>query len=46
MVGKQEISGIGVKGGVTNVMAKVKQINIIRKIQTKKCQNNVVHTST
>ena len=46
MVGKWEIGDIGVQGGVTNCVAKVKQIKILRKFQTKKCQNTVVHTST
>ena len=46
MVGKQEIFYFGVKIGVTNGVAKVKQIKILKKIQTKKCQNTVLHTST
>ena len=46
MVGKLEFGDIGVKGGVTNGLAKVKWIQIIRNFQTKKCQNIVVHTST
>ena len=46
MVGKWEVGDIGVQGGVTNGVAKVKWIKIIRNSQTKKCQNNIVHTST
>ena len=46
MVGKYEIGDIGVQIGVTNGVAKVKSIKILRKFQTKKCQNTVVHTST
>ena len=37
MVGKSEIGDIGVKWGVSNGVAKVKRIEIIRKFQTKKC---------
>ena len=46
MVGRWEVSGIGVQLGVTNGVAKVKRIKILREFQTKKCQNTVVHTST
>ena len=46
MVGKWEVSDIGLHGGVTNGVDKVKLIKIISKFQTKKCQNTVVHTST
>ena len=46
MVGKWEVGDILVQGYVTNGVAKVKWIKIIRKFQTEKCQNTVVHTST
>ena len=46
MVGKQENGDIGAQGGLTNGVAKVKWIKILRKFQTKNCQNNAVHTST
>ena len=36
MVGNWEISAIGVQGGVTNSLAKVKRIKILRKFQRKK----------
>ena len=45
MVGKWEVSDIGVQVGVTNGVAKVKSIKILGNFQTKKCQNTVVHTS-
>ena len=45
MVGKWEVGDIGYQRGVTNSGAKVKWIKIIRKFQTKKYQNAVVHTS-
>ena len=35
MVVKWEVGGIGVQGGVTNGVAKVKWIKILRKFQTK-----------
>ena len=35
MVGKQEIGDIGVQGGVTNGVAKVKRIKTLKKFQTK-----------
>ena len=46
MVGKWEVGSIGVQAGVTNGVADVKPIKIIRRFQTKKGQNTVVHTST
>ena len=46
MVSKCEVGDIGVHLGVNNGVAKVKWIKILRKFQTKKCQNTVVHTST
>ena len=46
MEGKWDVGDIGIQGGVTNVVAKVKWIKILRKFQTKKCQNTVVHIST
>ena len=46
MVGKWKVGDIGVQEGVTNCVAKVKWIKILRKFQTKQGQNNVVHTST
>ena len=46
MVGKLEVGDIGVQVGVTNGVAKVKWIKILRKFQTKNYQNTVVHTST
>ena len=46
MVSKWEVDDIWVQGGVTNGVAEVKWIKFYRKFQTKKCQNNVVHTST
>ena len=44
MVGKWEVGDIGVHGGVTNGVAKVKWIKILRFFLN--CQNTVVHTST
>ena len=35
MVGKLEVGDIGLQEGVTNVLAKVKLIKILRKFQTK-----------
>ena len=46
MLGKWEVSGIGVQVGLTNDVAKAKWIKILIKFQTKKCQNTAVHTST
>ena len=46
MVDKWEVGDIGVHVGVNNGVAKVKEIKILRKFQTKKFQNTVVHTST
>ena len=46
MVGNGEGGDIIVQGGVTNGVANVLWHNIIRRDKTKKCQNNVVHTST
>ena len=46
VVGKWQFSDIGVHGSVTNFVVKVKWIKIPRNFQTKKYQNNVVHTST
>ena len=46
MVGRWEVGDIGVHGGVNNGVAKAKQIKILRKFQTKKYQDTVLHTST
>ena len=46
MVGKWEVGDIGVQRCLPNGVAKMILIKILRKFQTKKCQNTEVHTST
>ena len=45
MVDKWKVGDIGVQGGVTHGLAKVKWNKIIKQIETKKSQNAVLHTS-
>ena len=46
MVGRGECGDIRVQGGVTNGVDNVLWNKILKRVQTKKGQNNLVHTST